>query len=297
MILFLKHKAAMEGEIRTHQDKRQWKKTGHKWVIVHRERQVLDKTEVTAQNYFDHAMTTNLGGEISTILEKHGVTGFNSLVEKIKTSKPDTAHNIFKEVFDHIDKGPGVPREKHAALHLIGTALVKLRDQYTTGSAKPRVTMKVKSHITGKEYTKVEKVSEKLPLLKPSAVLAATKLMGGWSVTGSLKSDNVMRMLKNKTATLIEGQVHSQKAWVMPSKAEDMKLKYNGTSLTIHVKQIRNVAERTRATAKVDIEIPYAFAKAFIISHIKSKKTRNNFIFRMELSKGYKAFLAEAESK
>jgi len=292
----LKAKAAAPGETRTHRDGRTWKKVGKKWVLVSNVQKVVAKTVENSETYFDHAMTTNLGGEVIRILESHGVSDFPSLVEKIKRGAPDTAHKIYKDIFDQIDKGPGTTTNKQAALHLIGTVLVNLRDQYTEGP-KVKSTIKVTSHTSGKEYYKQDHVSVELPTIKPTEILAAKNKMGGWPITTELETSHVKAMLKNGSAKLIAGKIDPKRKWVMPKKAEDMVLKYAGDSLLIHVKQVRNVDKRTRATAKVDINIPYAFAKAFLLKHIESKKTRNNFIFRMELSKGYRAFLERAGSK
>lgn len=298
MMLLFKGKAANPGETHVWADGRSWKKVGKKWVLASSISKVVGKTIETAQSYFDHSMATNLGDEIISILGHHGVSDFQTLSEKIKTGKPDTAHKIYKEMFDYIDSNPGTTEDKQAALHLIGTALVKLRDQFVA-SPKVRSTIKVKSHITGKEYARKQgKVTEELPALKATAVNAAKKKMGGWTVTGPLSTNSVREMLKLGTAKLVSGKIDAKRSWIMPKKAEDMKVKYAGDSLTIHVKQVRKVDQRTRATAKVDIEVPYAFAKAFLLKHLEGNKTtRNNFIFRMELSKGYRKFLEEAGAK
>ncbi len=83
----------------------------------------------------------------------------------------------------------------------------------------------------------------------------------------------------------------NKKPWILPKKAEDMELKYTGDGLIINVKQIDKKKERTRATAKAEIKIPFTFAKAFLLNQIESKRTRNNFIFRMEHSQGYRNYM------
>jgi hypothetical protein len=296
MEVIIKAKAAMQGETHVWKDGRAWKKLGVKWVLASNVQRAVSKKVETSETLYNHSLATTLGNEVSSVLEQHGIHDFPSLVEKIKSGPPDTAHKIYHQMFDDINKGPGTVQDKQAALHLIGTSIVKIRDQFLN-APKVTSTIKVKSHITGKEYYRKEKVSKQLPVLKPTEILSSQKKMGGWSVTGILETSHVKEMIKNKTAKLVSGKIDSKKKWIMPKKAEDMELRYTGDSLTIHVKQIRMVDQRSRATAKVDIDIPYTYAKAFFLNHIESVKTRNNFIFRLEHSKGYRAFLERAESK
>lgn len=295
MILFLKAKAAAPGEVRTHKDGRKWRKMGKRWVYVPSAHKAVAKVLDTAESHYSHAILGSFGKDISDILGKHGVMDFDGLTEKIKTGKSDVAHKMYKDIVDHIIAAPGERPAKQAAIHLIGTSLVKLRDQLNTAK-KPTTYMQVKSS-KGKEYFRKEKISTTLPLLKPSVVLAAKKKMGGWVPTGKLESKHVREMLANGTATLVSGKVDAKKSWVMPDRIGDITLKYTGDSLILHVKQVRSATERTRAISKVDIALPYAFSKAFILKHIERVRTRNTLIFKLEMSKGYKLFLEKAVSK
>lgn len=293
----MKAKAAAQGEVRVWSDGKKRKKVGKKWVVVGHEDEAKAKAEIESKTYFDHAMASDLGDAVEDILQQNGVESFEQLAEKIKTGPRDTAHKLYKEIVDRIrGSSAGSKEAKQAALHLIGTALVKLKDFYASGP-KAKAKVKVTSE-AGKTYYKYPGstfgVTEELPTLKPSAIAAAKKKMGGWSVTGELETKHVREMLKRGTAKLLSGKIDSKKKWHMPKKAEDMELKYSGDSLKVTVKQVKKVKERTRATAKVEISIPYAFAKAFLINHIDGKKTRNNFIYRMENSKGYRQFMDKA---
>lgn len=293
----LKAKAAAQGETRVWSDGKTRKKVGKKWVVVGHEEEAKQKTTKEAQQYFDHAMATGLGEVVEEVLQNHGVDGFDQLVDKIKTGPRDTAHKMYKEIVDTVRQdSASTNEEKQTTLHLIGTSLVRLKDQFVSGP-KAKAKVKVTSE-SGKTYYKYPGstfgATDELPTLKPSAIAAARKKMGGWSVTGKLESKHVREMIKKGTAELISGKIDGKKKWHMPKKAEDMELKYSGDSLKITVKQVKKVKERTRATAKAEIKIPYAFAKAFLVNHIDSKKTRNNFIYRMENSKGYRAFMERA---
>jgi hypothetical protein len=289
----LKAKAAAQGTVSVWADGTTRKKVGNKWVAISSTVQSAKKVTEVAEQHFNYAMTTNMGGIVEKILNKYGVKDFNSLMNKIKTGSSDTAHKMYKDIVDTLNSSKGTQEDRQTAAHLIGTALVKLKDHFSTGP-KAKAKIKVTSK-KGKEYYKypssVAGVTEELPLLKPSAISRDKKKMGGWSVTGSLSSSQVNTMIKNGTAKLVSGKINSKKLWVLPKKAEDMELKYTGDSLLIHVKQVRKIKDRTRATAKVDIKIPYTFAKGFLLNQIGSKKTRNNFIFRMENSSGYRKFM------
>lgn len=291
----IKAKAAQQGEVHTRKDGRRWKKVGKKWMVVSNVQKVSAKADETAETYFDHAMATNLGADVARILEEHGITDFPSLVKKIKNGPADTAHKIYKDLFDRINGSPGTAQDKQVALHLMGTVLVKMHEQYTP-ELKIKNTIKVKSR-TGKEYYVKERVSLELPMVKPTEILAAKKKMGGWPITTQIETKHIKAMLKTGAAKLVAGKIDPKRKWVMPTKASDMALKYAGDSLLVHFKQVKTIDKRTRAVSKVDVSIPYAFAKAFLLKHIESKKTRNNFIFRMELSKGYRAFLERAGLK
>ena len=293
--ILLKHKAAAQGETRIRADGKTYKKTGKKWVVVSKvaasrsakrvESDVLNRGNL----YFNYAMASNLGDTVDKVLSDMGIDSFDALVKEIKTGPADAAHKVYKEIVDRVAAGPGTSVDKQAVVHLIGQSLVTLRSQFST---EPKVALKMK--VTSKKGTEYYKYKEELPTLKATAISKAKKKMGGWSVTGKLESSHMRKMLKTKAAKLISGKIDAKRKWHMPRKAADIDLKYKGDSLLIRVKQIRKGEERTRATAKAEIRIPYAFAKAFLQSHIASAKTRNNFIFRMERSAGYRDFLQRA---
>ena len=239
------------------------------------------------RTYFDYAMSTNLGGVVEKVLQSMDIEGYSALVTKIKTSSGDTAHKIYKRIVDTLNADPAPQGDKQAAIDMIGRSLVALKQQFTTG-AKTKLKIKVKSKKS--EYYKYESSTE-LPVLKASVISTAKKKMAGWSVTGKLESKHVRGMLKTKAAKLIKGKIDSKKKWVLPAKAVDMEMKYKGKTLLIRVKQVRKMKDRTSSISKVEIKIPYAYAKAFLQSQIKSKKTANNYIFRLERSAGYRNFL------
>jgi len=288
----LKHTAAGQGETHVWADGKTRKKVGKKWVLIgDTSKKTISQKKIDVQRkgrtYFDYAMSTNLGGVVEEVLQSMGIEGYSALVTKIKTSSGDTAHKIYKKVVDTLNADPAPQGDKQAAIDMIGRSLVALKRQFTTG-VKTKLKIKVKSKKG--VYYKYES-SKDLPVLKASAISTAKKKMAGWNITGKLESKHVRGMLKTKAAKLIEGKIDSKKKWVLPVKAEDMEMKYKGKTLLIRVKQIRKIKDRTRATAKVEIKIPYAYAKAFLQSQIKGKKTASNFIFRLERSAGYRDFL------
>lgn len=293
-----KAKAAIQGATSVWADGTTRKKVGKKWIIINtgahvkKEKQIETSVRQKAYGYYGYALATSLGGVVDNVLQKMGIKDFTALVEKIKTGASDTAHKIYKQIVDAVNVKGGAPGDKQAALDMIGRSLIALRNQF---SVKPKTALMVKvpSKKKGEEYYQYKKKA-KLPTLKASAISKAKKKMGGWSVTGKLDSKSVHGMLKTKAAKLISGKIDSKKKWIMPKKATDLDLKYKGNSLLIRVKQIRKIKDRTRATAKVEIKIPYEYAKAFLESHIKSVRTKQNFIFRMERSAGYRDFLERA---
>jgi len=292
-----KTKAAAQGELRTRADGRTYKKTGKKWIVqaAFRKPRTTKHVEADAWRkgllYYEYAMTSNLGGVVDDALQKMGIADYDALVKKIKTGSIDTAHKIYKQVVDSVTATGELVEDRQAVLHLIGQTLVTLHKHYTT-RMKATATVRVTSK-KGKEYYKYKETPE-LPTLKASAIAKAKKKMSGWSVTGELESKHVRAMLKTKTAKLISGKIDSKKKWHMPEKAADLELTYKGKALLIHVKQIRKTPQKTKATAKAEIKVPYEFAKAFLQAHIKSVRTRDNFIFRMERSAGYRSFLERA---
>ncbi len=290
-----KAKRAAQGEVRVWKDGKKRRKVGKKWVVVEggqktEARQLADAWR-KGQALFDYSLTTSLGGEIDEVLQGRGIRSFDDLVETIKEGSADTAHKIFKDAVDSIRSVPGTPGEKKAAVDLFGRALILLKDQYVT---KPKARLTVtKTSKKGKQYRAYEegKHTTELPSIKPSTAKAEKAKLGGWSVTGTLTTAHVKKMLQSGIATVTMGEPKEKKAWVLPKKAEDMEQKYKSDHLLIRVKQVDKKKQRTRATAKVEIKLPYAFAKAFLLNQIESKRTRNNFIFRMEHSQGYRDYM------
>lgn len=295
MQLLYKAKAAAQGETRTWADGKTRKKVGKKWIIVEGgvktpARQLSDAWR-RGQEYFDYSMTTNLGELVEEVLQDRGIENYSGLVDAIKEGPPNTAHLLYKELVDKVLSDLAPTGDKKAVVDLFGKTLIQLRNQYST---KPKTRLTVtKTSKKGKTYRTYEegKHSSELPAIKPSKIQEDTRRMGGWSITGTLTSTNIKRMIKAKSAKIVSGAVDEKKEWILPKKAEDMSVTYRGDSLMIRVKQVDQKAQRTRATAKVEIDIPYTFAKSFLLNQVKSKRTRNNFIFRMEHSAGYREYM------
>lgn len=293
-----KAKAAAQGATSVWADGTTRKKVGKKWIIINtgapteRGKSMEAFARRKAYGYYGYAMATKFGGVVDDVLQKMGAKDFEALIKKIKTGSSDIAHRIYKQIVDAVSAEEGAPGDKQAALDMIGRSLIALRNQF---SVKPKTALMVK--VPGKKksekYYKYKK-KIKLPALKASAISKAKKKMGGWSVTGKLESASVRKMLKTKAAKLISGTIDSRKKWIMPKKAREFDLKYKGDSLLIRVKQVHKVKDQIRATAKVEIRIPYEYAKAFLENHIKSVRTKQNFIFRLERSAGYRDFLERA---
>lgn len=297
LYLLLKAKAAAQGETRTWADGKTRKKIGKKWVVVKETGGTKTKDRIEAdtwrraQEYLGYALTTTHGDSVDMVLQKYNLQGVDDIIDYVKEHGQEGVSRLYREAVDDIRSMPGSPKDKQAAIKLFGQSLIQIRDQYVS-QPKEKLTVKVTSK-TGKEYYTYEegKHSEELPSIKPSAMEAAKKKLGGWPVTGTLSTTHVRKMLETGAAKLTSGKIDGRKPWVMPKKAEDMELAYKGDSLTIRVKQVAQKKERTRATAKVEIKIPYAYAKAFLLNQIESKRTRNNFIFRMEHSQGYRNYM------
>jgi hypothetical protein len=294
-------RAAAQGETRTWADGRTRKKVGKRWVLVPEkkgQKKAVEKTTAKfwrrGSMFYDYAMASKHGGTIDDALSDMGIPNFKSLVNKIKRGPGDTAHKIYKKLVDTIHASEGSREDKQAAMHLIGQSILTVRNQFST---RPKVAtmIPVRSKQTGAKYYKYGQKKD-LPTLKSTAVSRAKKKMGGWSVTGKLESSHVKKMLQKKSAKLVFGKINAKKKWIMPKKAADIDLKYKGNSLRILVKQVNKTPKGTWATAKVELRIPYEFAKAYLQNHLTSVRTRNNFIFRMEQSEGYRNFLQRASA-
>lgn len=296
--LLLKAKAAAQGETRTWADGKTRKKVGKKWVVVEggQKSEARRKADAwrRAQESLAYALSTSHGDSVDMVLQKYNLGGVDDIIEYLKDKPPGAASQLYREVVDDIRAMPGTPKDKQATIKLFGQALIQIRDQYVS-QPKEKLMVK-KTSKTGKTYYEYEegKHTDELPVIKPSVLKKEKAKMGGWTVTGSLGTEHVRKMLETGAAKLVSGKIDGRKPWVMPDKAEDMELKYTGDALTIHVKQVEKKKKRTRATAKVDIKIPYAYAKAFLLNHIDRKRTRNNFIFRLEHSQGYRNYLDKA---
>lgn len=298
MNLILKAKAAAQGETRTWRDGRTREKVGKKWVVISdgKKEKVIGDAGKRAKDFYNYAMTTNLGNVIEDVMLSRNLIDYEGLVTSIKDGPSDTAHRIYKDVVDRVRTIKAPIGDKKAVVDLMGRSLIQLKELYST---KPKVRLSItKTSKKGKEYRGYEegKHDMSLPVMKASRVKTDKKKMGGWSVTGALSTTHIRAMLKTKAAKITAGTPNGKRKWILPKKGEDMELKYKGDGLVIHVKQVVKKQERTRATAKADIKIPYTFAKAFLLNQIASKRTRNNFIFRMEHSKGYKDYMERYSS-
>ena len=295
MKLILKAKAAAQGETRVWKDGKTREKVGKKWIVVSGgtktpERQMADAWRV-AQEHFDFALSSSLGHLVEQVMLESGITSFEGLVEKIQNGPQDTAHRLFKKLVDKTRQVPTMAGDRKFVVDEFGQSLIRLKDQYST-QAKAKLTI-TKTSKTGKKYRTYEegKHNTELPPIKATRLKTEKRRLGGWSVSGELKTEHVRRMLATKSAKITHGKPDARKKWVLPKKAEDMELKYKGDSLMIRVKQVVMKDKRTRATAKAEIKIPYAYAKGFLLNQIVSKRTRNNFVFRLEHSAGYRNYL------
>lgn len=281
-----KGKAADEGAVHTWKDGKSRRKVGKKWVLVSNVSDFKEKVLSESETYYNYAMTTNMGDVVEYALNDMGISTYDELVDHLKGGPSDTAHQIYKKIVDTVTEYPGTHTDKQAAIHLIGTALVRLRD--TLSGPKTKLTIK-KTSPKGKDYYAYSSESGP-PTLKASAISAAKRKVGGWTVTGPIGTDNVRKMLKNKNATLVSGKIDSRRKWEMLKGSKGLQFKYGGDSLNVTMIQMRNAGKLRRETARVSINIPYAFVHAFLNSHT-NKKTRNNYIHMIERSKGYREFL------
>lgn len=295
----LKSAAMGIGATTVRKDGKTWKKiSATKWVMQAEGKRPSGPQRIhdKAQTHFDYAMASPLGNIFEAAMKKHRVKDMDSLITRIKGGHRELASEMYRETIDSLRTVKSPIGAKHDLADNVGKLLLLIRDQHVTAQ-KTKITVKKKTKSgKGAYYIKPDvsgraKLTLELPSLKPSAISTARKKVGGWSITGPLESKHVRAMIKTKSAKLTYGKIASGKKWVLPSKAEDMNIKYKGKELTISVKQVVKKDKRTSAVAKAEIKIPYAYAKAFLISQVKSARTRNNLIFRMEHSHGYKAFL------
>jgi hypothetical protein len=293
-----KAKALPENTVRTWADGNKYKKVGKKWIKIAEtkttEEQIEAKKE-SAQSYFEYSMASSLGAIVDDVLQSRGIFSFEGLVKDIKNNDASQAHRIYKDVVDRVRRANATPGEKQSVLDMFGRSLLKLKNTYST-RPKTKLKTKVISKKGNVYYDYKEgKHSTELPVVKPSILSAAKKRVGGWDITGELSTEHVRRMIKNKNAKVLKGKPKSGKKWYLPKKAKDMELKYNGDGLTIMVRQKgKKEGSKTYYSAVVQFKIPYAYAKAFLLNQISSVRTRNNFIFRMEHSAGYRKFLDKA---
>lgn len=293
-VILRKAKAANQGETHTWADGKNYRKVGKKWILVHDTKtpdKHLENVMRRSKKFFDYSMTTNLGNLVEDTLRAKGLTNFESLVEAIKTGPRDTAHKIYKDFISRVRATPSPASDRQAVASFLGHSLIDLKSIYTT-QPKARLTV-TKTSSKGNKYRTYEEGdhNDDLPSIKASRIQSDRKKLGGWSVTGGLSTKHVLSMLKTNAAKLIDGKPDARKKWILPKKAEDMRLSYTGSDLTITVKQMAPGKERAKTTARVEIKLPYTFAKAFLLNQIESKRTRNNFIFRLERSAGYRAYL------
>lgn len=281
-----KGKAANEGAVHTWKDGKSRRKVGKTWVLVPNVSDFKERVVSESEHYFNYAMASNMGDVVEYALNDMGISTYEELVERIKSGTSDTAHTVYKKIVDTIREYPGVHSDKQAAMHLVGTSIVRLRDTFAGPKAKLTVT---KTSPKGTKYYAYDG-STGAPTLKASAVAAAKRKMGGWTVTGPLNTDNVRKMLKNKSATMVSGKLDARRKWETLRGSKGLQFKYGGDSLNVTMIQMRSAGKLRRETARVSIDIPYAFVHAFLNKHI-SKKTRNNYIHMIERSKGYSEFL------
>lgn len=287
-IELLKAKAASQGEVRVRKDGISWKKVGKTWVPEKKVKTKIANAQEESEQGFISAVNSELGEVVDTVLSRHDVYGYAGLASRIKKEPATFPRKIFKDVVDTIKNiEGGSPGEKQYTIHQFGRAVLNLRNIHTTGP-KHRLTINRVSK-TGKTYR--TKAPSDLPVIQASRLKIEKQKMGGWNITSALTSNNVEGMIQSGTAKVVSGEVDKKKAWILPTKAEDIKLSYRGDGMAITVKQVDQKAERTRATAKVEITIPYAYAKGFLRNQIGSVRTRNQKIFQMELLQGYKDYM------
>lgn len=296
-LLLLKRKAEPEGTIRKW-GKETFKKIGKRWIRIPKERteeKQLDVVKKKAEQYFDYALTTYLGGDLSNFLsEKEDIFGFNDLFNRIKDGSGDEAHKLYKKVVDYFRSKPEQPQLKQAVLDYFGRSLILLRDYF---SSKPKTRLVIKrTSKKGTVYYKKPKTKTDLPVLKPTQVKKVFQALGNWNVTQPLKSIHVERMLKTGTAQKISGKINPVKKWELPQSIKEIDLRYKGDTLGLIVKQVqKRKGKRDLVTARVRIELPYEVAKQYILSQVKKVRTRNNLLFRLEHSAGYRSFLEKLQ--
>lgn len=290
----LKGKAAAQGETRVWADGKTRKKTGKKWITVgegtQTESQKHEYADKVAKRHYTYALTGRHGAVVAETLSDYGIDGYEGLVAAIKDGPQETASKLFRALVDKARELYVPGGERKALMQNFGQALIHLKDQYGT-QPKARMTVTRTTKKTGKKYWEPKNTARDLPVIKPSRLRADKKRLGGWSVTGPLQAKHVRAMVVAGSAKITEGVVDGRKPWVLPQKIVDIPIKYKGAGLTVRVKQVSQRKHRTRASAKADIIIPYAYAKAYLLAHVKSTRTRNNLIFRMERSAGYRDYM------
>ena len=296
MRLFLKGRKATEGTISTWIDGTRVKKVGKKWVVIGREgvkKESASKMKEIAKQHFDEAlkMFTEATGKMSWagigivehLEDKYKIYDFEGLKSHIKKNPGGEASKIYRSTKAYIDTLSISTGLKKIAQGRFAQVLIKLRDAY----AQPKLKLMVKQESGKVPY----KYKEAEPVFSATAIRYARSKLGTWTDMKKVPtSAQVRAMIKNKSGKLVSGKIDPKKKWDVYQKLDDVVVPFKSSEkgVTVRMRQFRSGAERTRQVATVELTIPYAYARQFLTSQIKSVRTRNNLIGQMERSAGYK---------
>ena len=104
MKLFIKHKAAAQGETRLRRDGKTYKKMGRKWIVVSQPKgaprknlgQVAEEAwQRGSDTYLATLIDTEVGETIENALNEMGITDYDALVDKIRSEPGDITRQIY----------------------------------------------------------------------------------------------------------------------------------------------------------------------------------------------------------
>ena len=280
------------------------KKVGKKWVNVkgpagEEHTGKVQKDVAKAEQKLKLAFTASQAGlDLKDIVkERFKIETFADLENKVKSESRDALSDMFKRTFDTLMKQSTAPSgQKLYAMQLFGGAINIMSGYF--GQPKKRMTIDVKSK-TGKVYRKAK--AAPVQSFKPTQLKAAKTKTAGWENMSVLPSVEQVRGMINKgSAKLISGKLDSKKkiAFMRNLKLEDVAVPFKKGAKGIKVKmyQLIQKAKRKKATATVEVTIPYPYARTFLEHQVTSTATRNNLLGQLVRSEPYREVLKVARS-
>jgi len=285
-LILLKGKVLPEGTVRQW-GKQKYRKIGGRWLPVSGAKDGIKKLITRAEKSFDGAITSGLPGvAIVDMLEKvYKIKGFGDLKKYVKTHSREESISMYRGLWDYVSKmGLPKPKVRYAFDRLVNTMII-LRDLY----AGPKTRLMVKIKEAGKTKYKYREAPTPKPTAKQLRV--AREKLAGWEDMAKFPTTRQIKsMIKKDRAKLLWGKINPKKKWWVVEEKTIIPFKENAKGITVRLKQIRRVEKKTRRTAMLEIDIPYAYAREFLKKQIKTARRRNQLTGELERSAGYKRY-------